>query len=453
VVERPGTRYARTPDGLHVAYQVFGSGDVDLVCAGYGNPVSIDMRDDEPHFRRFERRLASFSRFIRFDPRGLGLSDPLPAPTAVAVGDGADEVIAVLDAVGSPCAALFAVGGSSMTALVAAAAHPTRVSSLILVHGHARLSRDVGYPCGIPQRRLDEFLEGVLDVSGETDGSLDDLTLLAPSLSDDPEFRAWWTRASQRSASPRSARAMLTTMFEGDVRAALPAISAPTLVLHRTGSLFPVGLSQFLADHIAGARLVELPGRDHFPYAGDGDAIADEVEEFLTGARSRAGTERVLTTVLFTDIVASTQRAAEVGDRRWRDLLDRHDAMVREELQRFRGREVKTTGDGVLATFDGPALAMRCAASICAGARRLGVEVRAGLHTGEVEVRGDDVTGIAVNLAQRVSALAAPGEVLVSRTVVDLVAGSGTDFEDRGEHELKGISGAWRLFAVKGLPR
>jgi class 3 adenylate cyclase len=224
---------------------------------------------------------------------------------------------------------------------------------------------------------------------------------------------------------------------------------APTLVVHRTDSVFPVATSEYLVEHLRDARLVELPGRDHFPYAGDSDAVIDEIEEFLTGVRGESGTDRVLTTVLFTDIVGSTERATRSGDKAWREVLDRHDGMIREELRRFRGREVKTTGDGFLATFDGPARGMRCAQAICTGARRLGIEVRVGLHTGEVEVRGDDVSGIAVHIAQRVSALAEPGQVLVSRTVVDLVAGSAIEFDDRGEHELKGVSGSWRIFAVR----
>jgi len=445
----PGTRYAKTADGLHIAYQALGDGPLDLLCVGYGNMVSIDMRDEEPHFRRFERRLASFSRFVRFDPRGLGLSDPIAPGTQSSLEQGVDDIICVLDAVGVSQAALFSVGGSALTALLAAAAHPERVSSLVLVHAYARLAWADDYPSGVPQQILDGFLDSVLDVSDDAAGSIDDIELLAPSLGGDPEFRAWWKSAGQRSASPASARVMLTTAFGADVRSTLPFIVAPTLVVHRTKSLFSVALSQYLVDHLSNGRLVELPGRDHFPYAGDGDAIVDEVEEFLTGVRGESGTDRILITVLFTDIVGSTERAVQTGDRAWHDLLDRHDDMVRDELRRFRGREVKTTGDGILATFDGPARGMHAAEAICTGARRLGIEVRAGLHTGEVELRGDDVSGIAVHIAQRVSALARPSEVLVSRTVVDLVAGSAIEFDDRGEHELKGVGGLWRIFAVK----
>ncbi|HXX89158.1 MAG TPA: adenylate/guanylate cyclase domain-containing protein [Acidimicrobiales bacterium] len=450
VIGAPDTSYARTRDGVHVAYQILGDGPLDLLCAGYGNMVSIDMRDEEPHFERFERRLASFSRYIRFDPRGLGLSDPLAAGASASVEQGVDDLVSVLDAVGSERAALFAVGGSTLTALVAAASHPERVGSLVLVNGHARRAWADDYPCGIPKQELDRFIDAVLNLSGEADMPVDDVKIMVPSLASDPDFRAWWKRAGQRSASPATARAMLTMMYRADVRATLPLITAPTLLIHRVRSMLPVEMTRYLADHLSNARLIELPGSDHFPYAGDSDALVEEVEEFLTGVRGQTETDRVLATILFTDIVGSTRRAAQSGDRSWHDLLDRHDRMVREKLRRFRGHEIKTTGDGVLATFDGPARAMRCAQAICADARRLGIEVRAGLHTGEVEVRGDDVSGIAVHTAQRVSALAAANEVLVSRTVVDLVAGSGIEFEDRGEHELKGVPGTWRLYAVEG---
>ena len=453
MTERPETRYARTGDGAHVAYQVLGDGPFDLVCVGYGNTVSIDMRDEEPHFRRFERRLASFSRLIRFDPRGLGLSDPIASGAVLGLENWVDDVMSVLDAVGSSEAVLFAVGGSSLTALLATASHPGRISSLVLLHGYARLIRDEDYPCGFSQRVIDRFLESVLDVTGDGEGSVDDIELLAPSLAGDPEFRAWWKRAGQRGASPASARALLNTTFAGDVRLVLPLISVPALVLHRVDSVFPISLSRYLAENISSASLVELPGRDHLPYSGDSEAILEEVEEFLTGVRGTSSIDRVLTTVLFTDIVGSTDLASRLGDAAWHDLLDRHDTLVREELRRFRGREVKTTGDGMLATFDGPARGMRCASAICRAARRIGIEVRAGLHTGEVEMRGEDVSGIAVHTAQRVSALAGPGEVFVSRTVVDLVAGSGIEFDDRGEHELKGLGGGWRIFAVMAQER
>jgi class 3 adenylate cyclase len=445
----PDIRYAKTADGVHVAFQTLGGGPLDVVCVGYGNMVSIDMRDEERHFDRFEHWFASFSRYIRFDPRGLGLSDPLGPAAPAGVEQGVDDLVSVLDAVGSQRAALFAVGGGSVTSLVAAAMHPERVASLVLVNGYARMPWAEDYPCGTRQEILDTFIDSVLDVAGEIPESIDDVRLLTPSLADDPEFRDWWKRAGQRGASPASARAMLTMMYRADARSALPLITAPTLLIHRTRSALPIELSRYLADHMPASRLVELPGPDHFPWAGENEALRNEIEEFLTGARIHADTDRVLAAVLFTDIVGSTERAAKSGDRSWHDLLDRHDRMIREELRRFRGHEVKTTGDGVLATFDGPARGIRCAQAICAGARRLGVEVRAGLHTGEIEIRGDDVSGIAVHIAQRVSAIAGPNQVLVSRTVVDLVAGSDIEFDECGEHELKGLGGRWQLFAAR----
>jgi class 3 adenylate cyclase len=454
--ERPDTKYARAADGVHIAYQTLGDGPVDLVSVGYGNLVSIDSRDEEPHIRRFEHRLGSFSRLIRFDPRGRGMSDPMPPGAPFTVEQSVEDVTAVLDAVGAAAGALFAVAMNAPTALLAAATNPDRVSSLVLVHGYARLARSDDYPFGIPQHALDRFRDGLLDVGdaegGEAAGGDDvpsDIALLAPSFADDLEFREWWQRAGQRGASPASARAILTALNGVDVRSVLGSVVAPTLLIHREDCIYGVELSQFLADHLPNSRLVVLPGRDLFPFAGDSDAVLDEIEEFLTGVRGESGSERVLTTVLFTDIVGSTQRARAMGDRAWHDLLDRHDAMVREELRRFRGHEVKTMGDGVLATFDGPARAMRAAVAICTGARRLDVEVRAGLHTGEVEMRGDDVSGVAVHIAQRVSGLAGAGEVLVSRTVVDLVTGSGIEFADRGQHDLKGLEGTWQLFAVQ----
>jgi class 3 adenylate cyclase len=446
----PETRYARSEDGSHVAFQVIGDGPLDLVTVGYGNVVSIDMRDEEPHVRRFEERLTSFSRLIRFDPRGIGLSDAPRPGVAPGIELVVEDILTVLDSVGSTRACLFAVGGGGLAALLAAAVHPGRVSSLALLNCYARLPRDEDYPCGIPQRILTSFVDSVLDVGAASDPAMDDVRLLVPSLSGDPAFREWWARAGRRGASPAAARASLEMSFAGDVRSAVPLIDAEALIMHRDPSLFSVGHAHYLADHLTHARLVVLPGGDHLPFGADSDIVIDEIEEFLTGVRGGVATDRVLTTVLFTDIVGSTERAARSGDRSWHELLDSHDAMTRSELRRFRGREVKTTGDGLLATFDGPARGIRCAQSVCAGARRLGIDVRAGLHTGEVEVRGDDVGGIAVHLAQRVSSHADAGEVLVSRTVVDLVTGSGIAFDDRGVHELKGIEGSWGLFAVRG---
>jgi class 3 adenylate cyclase len=443
------THYARAEDGAHLAYQVRGDGPRDILCVGYGTFISIDMRDEEPHFRAFEARLGSFGRFIRYDPRGIGLSDPASASLELALEVAAADAIAVLDAVGSERAALFAAGGSGLTSLTVAATYPERVSSLVLVNCYARLGRSADYPEGLSNELIDTFLAGVLAEEGEAT-EVDDAGLMAPTLAQDPTYRAWWKRAGQRGASPSSARALLPASLGGDVRSRLGKVGCPTLVVQRKKDrVLSPGHGRYLAEHIAGAQLVELPGADHLPYSGDAAAIVDEIEEFLTGARSGGDPERVIMTILFTDIVGSTEQAERLGDRSWRLLLDRHDEMLREQLRRFRGREIKTTGDGMLATFESPTSGMRCALAILASADQVGLEIRAGIHTGEVERRGDDVSGIAVHIAQRVSSMAGAGDVFVSRTVADLVTGSAFEFEDRGDHPLKGVAGTWRLFRLR----
>jgi class 3 adenylate cyclase len=441
--------YATADDGAHLAYQVLGVGAPDIVSCGYGTMVSIDMRDEEPHVRRYEDRLAHLGRLIRFDPRGLGLSDPVAPGTTLTPQDMGRDLVSVLDHAGVDRAVLCAVGSGSATALAAAADHPARVSSLILINGYARLARAPDYPFGVPPRLFDAFVDDVLDMGDQSANPGDDIALLAPSLADDPAYRVWWATAGRRGASPSSARALLSCLFEADTRGLLATIDCPALVLHRTENRFlPVEHGRYLADHIPNAHLVELAGRDHMPYAGDADGVLGEIEEFLTGSRSSGGGHRVLATILFTDIVGSTQQATRLGDGLWRDLLDGHDQLVRAELARRGGREIKTTGDGILATFAGPAQGMQCARAIIDGAQALGVEIRAGVHTGEVEMRGSDVSGVGVHIAQRVSAAAGAGEILVSRTVVDLVTGSGIRFHERGDHELKGVPGTWPLFAV-----
>jgi len=444
-VEFGEIRYAKSGD-LHVAYQVLGDGPIDVLAFNNGTTIWID-RDDEPHWSRFDRRLASFCRLIRFDPIGLGLSDPLDGGSGPTDERRMADAVAVLDAVGSSRAVLFAVSAGGLPAMLLSATRPDRVAALVLMHCWARLARDSDYPWGVPQHVLDEFLN-VTDPSYQGD-AVDDLALSAPSLANDVEFGSWWKRAGERYASPAVARADSVLGMEADIRAVLPLISAPTLVLHRIGNeLIGIGHSRYLAKMIPGAKLLELPGQDHLPFVGDTDAVLEEIEEFLTGSRSTPSSERMLATILFTDIVDSTKRAAGVGDRRWRELLDSHDRMVERQVRRFGGRQVKTTGDGVLATFDGPARAIQSGRAICEGARQLGIEVRVGVHTGEVERRGDDVAGIGVHIAARVEAAARPGEVWVSRTVTDLVTGSGIEFDDRGEHQLKGVPGLWQLFSV-----
>ena len=438
--------YAKSGD-LYIRYDVIGDGPIDLLGFSNGSSVWVD-RDDEPHWSRFDRRLASFSRLIRFDPSGVGLSDPLSSRAMPSVELWMQDAIAVLDAVGSPRPALFGVGSGGHVAMLLSATYPERVSALVLMHSWSRLIRDDDYPCGIPRHFVERFISTVANPSQSGD-NLDDLALMAPSVASDPEFRSWWSTAGERSAGPRIAQAMNTIGALTDIRTILPLIQVPTLILHRVdcGYIRP-GHSHYLADHIAGAKLVELPGQDHLPYVGDTDPVVEEIEEFLTGARAAPNTDRILATILFTDIVDSTKQAAATGDRRWHELLDNHDRMTVRQIQRFGGRQVKTTGDGVLATFDGPARAIQCGLAIADGARQLGIDVRIGLHTGEVERRGDDIAGIAVHIASRVQSHAQPGEVWVSRTVTDLVAGSNVRFRDEGEHALKGVPGTWQLFVV-----
>jgi class 3 adenylate cyclase len=395
---------------------------------------------------RFLRRLAGFSRLIRLDLRGTGLSDPVSPKDWPTLEQRAEDMLAVLDAVGSERTALLGglQGGQMM--IFFAATYPGRTSALLLAGTTARYAWAPDYPWGL---EADEQASRTARAEEGWEGGAGIVHMLAPSLADDPDFVSSWYRLYRQSSSPGASLANTRLMFDTDLRSLLPTVRVPTLVLCRSGDQTAgPDHARYLADHIPGAKLVELPGEDNLMYVGDGDALADEVEEFLTGARHVPETDRVLATVLFTDIVGSTERAAELGDRRWRDLLDAHDRAVRRQLERFRGKEVSTRGDDFLATFDGPGRAIECACAIRDAVRALGIEVRAGLHTGEIEVRGDDVAGMAVHIGARVSALAGPGEVLVSSTVKDLVAGSGIDFEDRGEHELKGVPGSWHLYSV-----
>ncbi len=445
-MDAPEIRYAKSGD-RHVAYQVLGDGPIDLLGLSNGTTVWID-RDGEPRWDRFDRRLASFSRLIRFDPSGVGLSDPLAAGSHPTLELWMQDAVAVLDALASERAALLGVGAGGLLAMLLSATHPERTSAQVLMHCSARMIRDADYPWGLPQSVLDQFVQAVTD-PGYGGDIVDDVAIMAPSLVDDAEFRLWWKNAGQRGASPAIAKAYNVLATSSDLRSVLPSITAPTLVIHRLDNpLIRIGHGRYLADHIAGAHLVEVPGRDHVPFVGDTEDVLGEIEEFLTGNRATPSTDRVLATILFTDIVDSTRLASLNGDRRWHELLDDHDRMTGRQLQRFGGRPIKTTGDGVLATFDGPARAIQCGVAIGDGARQLGLEVRVGLHTGEVELRGDDIAGIGVNIAARVEGQARPGEVWVSRTVVDLVTGSGIEFLDRGQHSLKGVPGTWQLFAV-----
>jgi pimeloyl-ACP methyl ester carboxylesterase len=440
-VERPVTRYAKVGD-VHIAYQTSGAGPTDLVLVP-GIFTHLEWQWEEASSARFLERLASFSRLILFDPRGTGLSDR--APELPTLEQQMDDVQAVLDAVGSDRAAFLGISQGGPMAALFAATYPQRTSALILYATYPRVRPAEDFPWGRTDQWLDEYGRTLDEEWGR--GSL--LPQLAPSRAGDDYFRRWWARFERYSSAPGNALAYFRMNSQIDIRHVLPTVGVPTLVIHRRDDAFrPSETSRYIAERIPGARYLELAGDDHLPFVGDADAILDEIEEFLTGVRRGPEPDRVLATVLFTDIVGSTERAAELGDRRWVDLLDEHHGVVRRALDHFRGREVDTAGDGFLATFDGPARAIRCAGAIVDWVRGLGLEVRAGLHTGECELAGDDVRGIAVHIGARVAALAGPGEVLVSSTVKDLVVGSGIEFEDRGEHALKGIPGAWRLFAV-----
>jgi pimeloyl-ACP methyl ester carboxylesterase/DNA-binding winged helix-turn-helix (wHTH) protein len=437
------TQYAKS-GGVHIAYRVVGSSGPDLVFVP-GWVSHLESAWEEPHFARFLKRLASFSRLILIDRRGTGLSDRVADVPSLEVR--MDDVRAVMDAVGSEQAALFGISEGGPMCTMFAATYPARTLALVLCGTTACMMRTADYPLGFPPDAFEEFERRV----GLEWGTGITVDYLAPSLAENAVFRRNWARIERNSASPSGIQNLLRMLYETDVRDVLPTVHVPTLVVQRTGDLaMRVDGARYMAERIPGARYVELPGDDHFPWVGDADGLLDEVEEFLTGERATRDVDRVLTTILFTDIVGSTARAAEMGDQRWRDLLTGHNAVTRRELGRFRGREVKAVGDGFLATFDGPARAIRCAAAIRDAVRTLGLEIRAGLHTGECETVGNDLGGIAVHIGARVAASAQAGEVLVSGTVKDLVAGSGLRFADRGAHQLRGIPGEWRLFAVEG---
>jgi class 3 adenylate cyclase len=447
--DAPRTRYASCGE-IDIAYQVFGDGPTDLLLLP-GPSIPIDTVDAEPSMYRFHRRLASFARVIRIDQRGIGLSSRVSSVDAIGPKYWAMDAVSVMDAVGCERATVVAPSFTSMTGLVLAADHPERVSSLVIINGAARTLHAHDYPMGSELETFDPYTTTLIEPDA-VDQGFDILGIIAPSVADDSAFRSWWDMAGNRAASPSMARAVINTIRHSDVRDTLPRIAAPTLILQRDNAEFaPVGHAHYLAEHIAGSRLVELPGEDALYWVGDTAPMLDEIEEFITGVRGGSETERLLTTIVFTDIVGSTERAALLGDDRWRDLLDNHDTIVRHELQRFAGREVNTAGDGFVATFSSPSAAISCADCIVDAVRVLGIEVRVGIHAGEVEVRGtlkDDVAGMAVHIGARVAAHAGPGEVLVSATVRDIVTGSRHRFADRGETELKGVPGLWRLCAL-----
>jgi class 3 adenylate cyclase len=436
------TRYAKSGD-VHIAYRTLGSGGVDVVVAEqWFSNVEIE-REVRP-LARFNDRLSAFARVIRFDKRGVGLSDPVPATALPTLEEWMDDLRAVLDDIGSEKAAIVTAMAGGFMACVFAATYPDRVRALVIIDGFARLTRADDYPWGLTAAQSRDILEEF----GSRWGMGMMLDLFDPDDADDVALRESWGRYERHSVSPGTARAMVEMINATDIRGILPAIRVPTLVVARADSPVEPAHGRYLAERIAGATYVELPGRGSLLWSGDQDALLREIEHFVTGSRPAPRHDRVLATVLFTDIVGSTDRAAEIGDTRWRELLAEHDQLVRRALDRFEGREVKTTGDGFLATFDGPARAIRCAQAIHDFLRVIGVDVRAGLHTGEIDLVDGDVGGIAVHLGARVMAKADAGETVVSSTVKDLVVGSGIAFEDRGEHRLKGVPGPWRLYAV-----
>jgi class 3 adenylate cyclase len=431
VTEVPQTRFAETPGG-RIAYQIVGDGPIDVLFT-HAPFFPIDHMWDEPSLVRFLDRLSSFSRHVWFDPRGRGASDPLPHVEERYAEARVDDMLALVDHLGWE---QVAVVGDTQPQILFAASHPERTRALVMINGGARLAWTA--PGALDQ----DVIEQQRDRWG-TGASLD---RVAPSVAGDARLRRWLGR-SQRLLSTADEMAWRLPAFAMDLRPALPSVQAPTLFVCRQG-LSNAASVRDDARQIAGAKVVELPGDDYLFFVGDTGPLLDAIEEFLTGQLPAHHSDRVLATVLFTDVVGSTEHAARVGDRRWKELLATHDALLAAEVERFRGRMVRSTGDGALATFDGPGRAIRCACAIRDAVRSLGVDIRAGLHTGEIELRGDDVAGMAVHIGARVSALAGAAEVLVSSTVKDLVAGSGIEFEDRGEHELKGVPGTWRLYSV-----
>ncbi|MFY9588578.1 MAG: adenylate/guanylate cyclase domain-containing protein [Actinomycetota bacterium] len=442
----PEIKYTKLGDSF-IAYAVIGEGPIDCL-AIQGIASHVDVGFEYTPVSNFYNRMASFSRVINFDRRGVGASDPVPLDALPTWEDWTEDVTAVLDAVGSERTAIIAGTDEGPMAMLFAATYPERVSALVLINTTARLVAAADYSVGLPQ----EQAEALINLVAEGWGTEELGALSNPSLAEDPEYLRWVAKFMRAAATPRVAESQLRYFAGLDARAVLPLIRVPTLIMHTNNFMFvPIDQGRFIAEQIAGARFVELPGADWAPFmeAASAKIVLDYIEEFLTGVRRAPEPDRVLATVMFTDIVGSTQRAAELGDQRWKELLDRLDRVTRGEVEKFGGRLIKMTGDGHLATFDGPGKAIRCARSLVELAQAMGIQIRAGLHTGECELRGTDVGGIAVHIGARVASLAGASEVLVSRTVTDLVAGSGIEFDDRGAHELKGVPGEWRLFAVR----
>jgi class 3 adenylate cyclase len=443
-VEPPETRYAKTDDGLSIAYQTHGDGPTDIVLVPF--TMCVDVMWEEPSFAHVLHRLARIGRLICLDYRGAGASDPVPLGALPTPEAWTEDTRIVLDAVGSTSANLVCHGPPAWLGMMFAATYPERTNALVLIEATARTLQGEDYSFGVPPDRAEAFVQRI-----EPDwGTGTNVSVWAPSRAGDDTFCRWLGRFERGSLSPASYAAVSRWALNLDMRAILPTIRVPTLVLHREADrVVRLDHGRYVADHIPGARLVVVPGTDYLFFTQGADELVDHIEEFITGVRPAREPDRALATVLFTDIVSSTEHATRLGDKKWTDLLNRHDDLVSRELEHHRGRKVNPTGDGILATFDGPARGVRCAQAICVGMKSLGIDVRAGLHTGEVELRGEDIGGIAVHIAARVMAQAGAGEVVVSSTVKDLVAGSGIVFADRGTHALKGVPDEWRLFAVK----
>lgn len=444
-MDTPETKFAKLGN-QQIAYQVFGDGSIDLlVVSGWFS--NVDGIWEEPSSARFLQRLGNFSRVILFDRRGTGASDPLQESTLTTLEAWSDDVGVVLDAVGSERAALLSLVDGGRMAVLYAASHPDRTVALILANSAARFLQSDDYPCGVPEAGAKRLLDAI----GAQWGTGAIIEYWGPTRMHDPQFQRWWSRYQRMSASPQMGQSALRMAIGVDVRHVLRTIQVPTLILQRKENpLVSVDHGQYLAEHISQARYVEIPGVDFFLWTADADLVLGEIEEFLTGVRTDVSIDRMLTTILFTDIVGSTEHLVTLGDAAWSRQLDAHHDLVRLHLRSHRGTEIGTAGDGFFATFDGPIRAIQCACAIRDDVRHLGIDIRAGLHTGEVHWRGDDLAGISVHLAARVAAKAECGQVLISRSVADLIAGSGIELDDIGEHELKGIPDTWRLFAVAG---
>lgn len=440
----PSVEYAKAPDGIQLAYQVFGDGPPDVLLV-WGGISHIELLWDDPNLARIFRRLSSFARVIQFDRRGTGMSDRPGGPATLE--DRVQDLAVVLDAAGSHQAAIFGESEGGPTACLFAATFPHRTAALILYGPVIRMVGEASFPWASAR----DVFDAALDATVDDWGSEDLIWGWAPSVGDDPRARQFFARFMRLSSSPAAYREQMLVNVEIDVREILPLIKVPALVLHRRDdTAINVGQGRYAAERIPGARYVELPGDDHLLIGGDPDPLVEEIEEFLTGIRPTRDPDRTVATIVFTDIVASTAAAARLGDQSWRRLLDEHDHVLRRQLGIFGGREVNTTGDGMVARFDGPGRAVKWARSVLEGVRPLGVELRAGIHTGECEVRGRDLAGVSVHVAARIASLARPGEVLVSKTVSDLAAGTGVEFLERGVHTLRGVTGRWPLLSVAG---